>query len=598
MQNEEELAQKDRGIAAADGDDGSAAVVAAATSVVAGQPQAEQQAQLDAEQAHQTRAIYLGGAATAAPAQAFRPDTAARLFGLAARPELNGRQGVVVKAASAETKGRVGVCVPTEPETLAIKPANLALAHDVEAVALLCSTVFEQDLLLQAVLAHVERWVRAGILTGVSRTWRRVILEDPDLWSDIVVVEDARPDPNLLARARQQPVMWPDEVYAAIKFMHEGSLPVPARKLADIPDAAWVKRLAVGEARRSQLKVAEFLAESEVRLRAPDTPLSPVPPHGPCVQLTAAMRAVLAHEFPNLERLVIANGMGAKIKYWNQNMEEVDAALVASWVRDHIGGPLRHLHIDEDLFEGYPIFDLEMQSQACLETLQLRGLYPLVDSDSHVRTVREWTADACSCVRNLDVAGFVELADLVKIIHRLPELRRLRWQGNFDDPAREFELLITALEQHGPVIEALYFNIDSAEISAHHLAAFTRLKSSLKEFVFVADECEFFVEVPGQPDRFVEEDSFVTEALREALPQTAVLYKDHDSAAWWVDPLVRIFLPTVEENWHLDGDVRGLENLDWMHTRESQLRSARARAAIANLSAEELANPKREGDGP
>ena len=68
--------------------------------------------------------------------------------------------------------------------------------------------------------------------------------------------------------------------------------------------------------------------------------------------------------------------------------------------------------------------------------------------------------------------------------------------------------------------------------------------------------------------------------------------------AWWVDPLVRIFLPTVEENWHLDGGVRGLENLDWMHTRESQLRSARVRAAIANLSAEELANPKREGDGP
>jgi hypothetical protein len=564
------------------------AAMAAATSVVAGQPQAEQQAQLDAEQAHQTRAIHLGDAATAAPAETFRPGTAVRLLGLAARPELNGRQGVVVKAASAETKGRVGVRVPTEPKALAIKPANLALAHDVEAVALLCSTVFEQDLLLQAVLAHVERWVRAGILTGVSRTWRRVILEDPDLWSDIVVVEDARPDPNLLVRARQQPVMWPDEAYAAIKFMHEGSLPLPARKLADIPDAAWVKRLAVGDARSSQLKVAEFLAESEARLRAPDTPLPPVQP------LTAAMRAVLAHKFPSLERLAIVNA--------GEHLEAAEAMLVASWVRDHVGGPLRHLYIDEGCFDAhFPLFDLKMQPHACLETLQLHGLpigRTMAPVYSHVDTVREWTADACNCVQNLDVFGYVGLNDLVKIIDRLPELRRLRWQGNFDDPAREFELLITALEQHGPVIEALYFNIDSTRIMAHHLAAFTRLKSSLKEFVFVADECEFFVEVPGQPDRFVEED-LVTEALCEALPQTAALYQDASRLdPWWVDPLVRIFLPTVEENWHLDGGVRGLENLDWMHTRESQLRSARVRAAIANLSAEELANLKREGDGP
>ena len=110
----------------------------ATTTAAAGQPQAEQ-AQLDAEQAHQTRAIHLGDA-TAAPAETFRPGTAVRLLGLAARPELNGRHGVVVKAASAETKGRVGVRVPTEPKALAIKPANLALASDAEAVALLPPT--------------------------------------------------------------------------------------------------------------------------------------------------------------------------------------------------------------------------------------------------------------------------------------------------------------------------------------------------------------------------------------------------------------------------------------------------------------------------
>ena len=104
--------------------------------------------------------------------------TTVRLLGLAGRPKLNGQWGVISNAASEKT-GRCGVLVPEEPKRLAIKPNNLALAYD--AVAARVALFSDQDL-LRAVFVHLERWERAGVITGVSHSWRRAALAQPDLW--------------------------------------------------------------------------------------------------------------------------------------------------------------------------------------------------------------------------------------------------------------------------------------------------------------------------------------------------------------------------------------------------------------------------------
>ena len=184
----------------------------------------------------------------------------------------------------------------------------------------------------------------------------------------------------------------------------------------------------------------------------------------------------------------------------------------------------------------------------------------------------------------------MDFGELIEIIGMLPNLRRLRWQGAFDgpslqqynggaDPGQEIKQLVSALETQG-IIEALYLNIDSTVISADTLDEFGRLRS-LKELVIVADSCEF-VARRGVWDPVRADTQFVTERLHKALPEAAVLCQDAACIdPHVVDPLVRVFLPTIEENWHLDGDVRGLENLSWMHTRPTQLKSARVREVVS-----------------
>jgi hypothetical protein len=142
--------------------------------------------------------------------------------------------------------------------------------------------------------------------------WRRVILEQPDLWSHIVVVNNTLPDPALLAEARQQPARWPDAPFAALKFMHEGALPVSARMVADIPDTAWVKRMAVGESDPSSFGLSE------------------------------PVQAVLTHSFPNLEQLIIVSAGTRSFSGLDGGL----AAAIASWVSGLIGS-LRHLYMKQ-----------------------------------------------------------------------------------------------------------------------------------------------------------------------------------------------------------------------------------------------------------
>ena len=87
------------------------------------------------------------------------------------------------------------------------------------------ATVFGDTDLLRVILTYIERWVRAGILTGVSSEWRSCIWSHPDLYKSIVVLATPRvgaQQPTALHTAS-------DESYGARKFMIEGALPVLAR---------------------------------------------------------------------------------------------------------------------------------------------------------------------------------------------------------------------------------------------------------------------------------------------------------------------------------------------------------------------------------
>ena len=165
------------------------------------------------------------------------------------QPELNGLRGTIVKAADTVT-GRFAVQVDEPSRQQPGRRVTLLPANLVDLAAEAMATVFGDIDLLRVILTFIERWVRAGFLSGVSSEWRSCIWSHPDLYHSIVVLATPR-------GGAQQPTALHnacDESYGAHKFMIEGALPVLARvaggarhpcSLESIPDMAWVERLFV-----------------------------------------------------------------------------------------------------------------------------------------------------------------------------------------------------------------------------------------------------------------------------------------------------------------------------------------------------------------
>lgn len=151
------------------------------------------------------------------------------------------------------------------------------------------------------------------------------------------------------------------------------------------------------------------------------------------------------------------------------------------------------------------------------------------------------------------------------MLEMLPNLRRVFWQHS---DAEDYAALAGALAK--TKIEALYISIDSAGIYHDAFDAFAQVET-LKELVVVCDSCELLWNDDGI-ETFRETPSYaeVTRRLCDVLGRSAVLICDCCSLERAdLDPLHRIFLPTSEEEWHLEPDACGHEHLTFLSSSES-----------------------------
>ena len=172
-----------------------------------------------------------------------------------------------------------------------------------------------------------------------------------------------------------------------------------------------------------------------------------------------------------------------------------------------------------------------------------------------------WTPEVRAKLRNLNLSYDWSHYILYAMTH-LPELRRLSLMIGGPD---EDDFAALARAAASSKLEALYLNIDSSDLGSDALDVFESVKT-LKELVVVCDSCSW---TDAESDRECDEQH-VTRSLSSYLIEHApghkspfaLLVADASSLEdWQQDALHRVFLPTTEEEWHLDPNAAGLEAL-------------------------------------
>ena len=483
----------------------------------------------------------------------LRVGSPVQLHSLVKQPELNGLRGTIVQAADTAT-GRFAVRMDPPSQQQPGRLVTLLPANLIDLAAEAMAGVFGDTDLLRVILTFIERWVRAGILTGVSSEWRSCIWSHPDLYKSIVVLATPRvgaQQPTALHNAR-------DESYGARKFMIEGALPVLARvaggarhpcSLESIPDLAWVERLFV-ERGMSDIYPAENYC---VPLSYPDSPLS----------------SVVKFTFPMLTTLMLHGVVGdVAMRSWvvqNQALSECFA-----WLSKHLAHlTLKHLHLgnDQHLGNDATLFAESLITQPGLESIQLPDTTELGALD----IVKGWPIEVRSKLTALDVMAHTTLADLKQIMELLPNLRRLGWNAEPGWPDYNGALtmeLSPAIEDSK--LEALYLQLTdfALPIWAFDYFAVVDGPSTFRELVVTCREGSFRYDFGDGEDGGLATEGDAMNFVQKSLPQATALIINADalregSLYNWddPDPLHRVLLPATREAWHRAPGTRGLENL-------------------------------------
>jgi len=471
----------------------------------------------------------------------MRAGTPVRLRDLVARPELNTRRGIVISTIKSSDGGRVAVQLEGprsaqqhSKECVLVRPANLIDLAAEAMAAVLC----ELDLML-LIFTFIERWARAGNLSGVSSEWRSRIWSHPDLYRSIVVLAPGA--------FQQQPIAPWDRhsdshgrspPLCASKFMLEGALPMLPKQppmlpkhpccLTEIPNLAWVEQLFVPPIE---------LNESDVAL-----------PH------------VLKFNFPKLTTLMLY-GFG-----WALAHGVRAGQACRTWLTSHFEqSTLRHVYFDDARHTMHMWMDLLMPTQPGLHSLQL----PV----NALQIVRGWSSGVRSKLTALDLGGGFDggsnIQELKDIIQLLPNLRRLGCEAEPGWPDYNGALMFgLAPVIKASNIEALYLTLSEFDLPTWAFDGFEGCwGGKLKELVVscVAGRLHFFYpdESGEARDMGPATASDAMHFLERSLPQATILIEtfDLDDPLTIPDPLHRVLLPATREAWHLAPGTRGLKNL-------------------------------------
>jgi len=487
----------------------------------------------------------------------MRVGNSVRVHSLLSRPDLNGCRGKVSEAFDA-LAGRVGVLVDGESRPLALRPASLT---DLTAEAI--DAVLSDEDLVRLVLLHLPRWLRAGVLTGVSASIRRCVLEHPDLYRSIVVVANVEMIPSRVVPTRA--ALGGQGNYGARQCVEEGALPLLPAHAAAISDKSWVETLLIEPVKDSGLRGP--VAAAAARRATSVT----------CAQLSAVVNA----EWPSLTTL-LAPGMDKFINMEpTPEAQRVRAMQCRDWVRRHVQRSVLHLHLLGDVYVQYgnnsSILLFDPADQPGLISMQLDNGQVIPPPDFLGELVASWPAAVRAKLRNLDFPSsfYPALDDVVSAFGQglLPNLRRLRLGiGRPDED--DFNRL--ALSAANTKIEAIYLHIDSSEdLPIDCLDVFQRV-STLQELVVACDSCTW---TPAGCD-----ECHVTQHLRSRLGNVALVICDVTDISEALDSLHRAFLPSAAEEWHrsscsnlamgtLMGPMRRLaETLPFLRGRRGQAR--------------------------
>lgn len=487
----------------------------------------------------------------------FGVGTAVRLHSLAARPELNGLRGTIVQAADA-TSGRLGVRVAQASSILSLKLANLI---DVKAEAI-AAVLCDQDLSL-LVLANLERWAQAGILSGVCKLWRRCIWSSPDLYRVIIVVASETQMPSPPRDASRARGLHRAYRYGALYFMEENALPMLPRQLGSIPDMAWIERLFFEPVPETYENMAIESIPDEERSVVQRKALLEADAQRQLV-LRVQTEAMISLTLPRLTTLMVPS-TDHLCTHDPPNDELLgQTRRLEDWLGVHLSPSLEHLHtLDQELID---FEQLSGVSSLCVDL-------PSDDvSDGGLGMVKGWNACRRAKVRALNIQFGGILVNVIEIIGLLPSLRRLHFAlGGLETD--EIAMLARAVADSS--LEALYINLDSAELPTGAFNCFATARS-LKELVVVCDSCDWHSEDPTvehfDPEGVrleVPTEFNVTESLHLALKTAAVpcavlvcnCFELHNHQ---LDPLHRVLLPDTEEEWHRDSNACGLEHLAFL----------------------------------
>ena len=481
----------------------------------------------------------------------MRVGTAVRLHSLVGRPSLNGCIGVIGKTVDATT-GRYGVRVDGESTMLALRPANL-----VNVAAEAMHAVLDNVDLLRLILVHIPRWARAGIVSGVSSMLRKCVWADPDLYRSVVVVAAVEKIPRGIAPRGSTRLVSRGfhraKKYGARHFMEEGALPLLPAQLKAIPDASWVKSLCV----------------------EPCTPKN----GNDALVIRSQVSSVLERDWPSVETLLVTgidlycnDRMGINLgREAAASLSEADARARAhecrDWMRRHVQRSVLHLHLCDDVHvetgkDREVVYMVDPITQPGLVSMQLDKAF-MDNGDWDLQSlISGWTPEVRAKLRNLNLSYDWSHNDILYAMTHLPELRRLSLMIGGPD---EDDFAALARAAASSKLEALYLNIDSSDLGSDALDVFGSVKT-LKELVVVCDSCSW---IDAESDCECDEQH-VTRSLSSYLIEHAPGHKSPfallvcDECAFEdhiLDPLHRVFLPTTEEDWHLDPNAAGLEAL-------------------------------------
>ena len=503
----------------------------------------------------------------------MRVGTVVRLHSLVARPALNDRRGTVAKAFDAAT-GRCGVRVDGESTMMALRPANLVDVAD-EAI----QAVLTDADLLRSILEHVPRWVRAGIVSGVSTTLRQSVWAHPDLYRSVVVL--AATDRISRGIAPLRHVAMRDaphrdaKTYSARLFVEEGALPLLPAQVAMIPDTGWVQSLFVEPGGNSAWE---------------DIPKEAV--------INKQLASVLSREWPSVETLLVA-GIGSSCWHESANGEvaqRTKANQCREWVRRHVRRSVLHLHLDGDVFVELAnrerVYMLDTADSAGLISMQFDSGIRYEAGDYQERGLRAvvtaWPAEARDKVRHLDLNCWPredEVSDadnIVYAIHHLPNLTRLKCM--LGGPEEEdFEALARAAASGK--LESLYLNIDSSEgLPITALDAFESVRT-LEELVVVCDSCSWVHPSAGPCSEELVTRTLYSKLVRPSKERRngfALLVCNQESPTdlGILDPLFRVLLPTTKEEWHLEANAHGVETLPFVREMRRRRHAASLRMEL------------------